>query len=112
MYDDIMWPFRVDDGVKINSKNYCQFLVKTFMKQWFNEKQVTVKKLLLLTQDNILCHASKYMKSSLAKKGFKVDRLMSWPPCTSDINLIDNPWTILKREIYTYRKQYHSLDAV
>ncbi|MGL6081657.1 MAG: hypothetical protein ACRC4N_04045, partial [Gammaproteobacteria bacterium] len=38
--------------------------------------------------------------------------LMTWPPCSPDLNPIENLWSIIKCEIYKEGKQYTSLNSV
>uniref|UniRef100_A0AAY4C701 Oxysterol-binding protein n=1 Tax=Denticeps clupeoides TaxID=299321 RepID=A0AAY4C701_9TELE len=110
--DDLVGPFRVEDGVKLNSQTYCQFLEDTFFKQWYRKKSASFKKNMVFMQDNAPSHASKYSTAWLARKGIKEEKLMTWPPCSPDLNPIDNLWSIIKCEIYKEGKQYTSLNIV
>lgn len=38
IHDDLIEPCRVANGLKIDSKNYCQFLEEIFFKQWHKKK--------------------------------------------------------------------------
>uniref|UniRef100_A0AAZ1Y4I0 Tc1-like transposase DDE domain-containing protein n=1 Tax=Oreochromis aureus TaxID=47969 RepID=A0AAZ1Y4I0_OREAU len=40
------------------------------------------------------------------------EKLMTWPPCSPDLNPIENLWSIIKCEIYKEGKQYTSLNSV
>lgn len=110
--DELVGPFRVEDGLKLNSQTYCQFLEDTFFKQWYRKKSVSFKRTMIFMQDNAPSHASKYTTVWLASKGFKDDRIMKWPPSSPDLNPIENLWALLKREIYSEGKQYTSLNSV
>ena len=110
--DELVGPFRVEDGLKINSQNYCQFLEDTFFKQWYRKKPASFKKTMIFMQDNAPSHASKYSTAWLANKGLKDDRKMTWPTSSPDLNPIENLWALLKREIYHGGKQYTSLNSV
>ncbi|XP_053561527.1 rac GTPase-activating protein 1 [Bombina bombina] len=66
---------------------------------------------LVVDQDNAPSHASKYSTAWLARKGIKEENLMTWPPCSPDLNPIENPWSIIKCEIYKEGKQYTSLNS-
>lgn len=110
--NELVGPFRVEDGVKINSQTYCQFLEDTFFKQWYRKKSVSFKKNMIFMQDNAPSHASKYSTAWLASKGLKEEKIMTWPPCSPDLNPIENLWSIIKREIYREGKQYTSLNSV
>ncbi|KAL3966685.1 ATP-binding cassette, subfamily B (MDR/TAP), member 8 [Sarotherodon galilaeus] len=100
------------DGVKLNSQSYCQFLEDTFFKQWYRKKSASFKKNMIFMQDNAPSHASKYSTAWLARKGIKEEKLMTWPPCSPDLNPIENLWSIIKCEIYKEGKQYTSLNSV
>lgn len=69
--DELVGPFRVENGLKINSQTYCQFLEDTFFTQWYKKKSASFKKTLIFMQDNAPSHASKYSTVWLASKGLK-----------------------------------------
>ena len=46
------------------------------------------------------------------KHGIKDDKLMIWPPCSLDLNPIENLWSIIKQEVYVAGKQYNSKDEL
>ena len=54
--DELVGPFRVEDGVKLHS----QFLEDTFFKQSYKKKSASVKKNMIFTQDNAPSHGSTY----------------------------------------------------
>ena len=110
--NEVVGPFRVAEGVKINSENYCQLLEDTFFKQWYKKKPKAFKNKMIFMQDNAPSHASMYTASWLSKKGISGDKLMSWPPCSPDLNPIENYWALLKREIYSQGRQFSSLNSV
>ncbi|XP_067257989.1 uncharacterized protein [Chanodichthys erythropterus] len=110
--DELVGPFRVEDGVKLNSQSYCQFLEDTFFKQWYRKKSVSFKKNMIFMQVNAPSHASKYSTAWLARKGIKEENLMIWPPCSPDLNPIENLWSIIKCAIYKEGKPYTSLNSV
>ncbi|XP_070404420.1 transposable element Tc3 transposase [Nothobranchius furzeri] len=110
--DELVGPFQVEDGVELNSQSYCQFLEDTFFKQWYRKKSASFQKNMIFMQDNAPTHASKYSTAWLARKGIKEEKLMTWPPCSPDLNPIENLWSIIKCEIYKEGKQYTSLNSV
>lgn len=57
---ELVGPFWVEDGLKINSQTYCQFLEDTFFKQCYRKKSASFKKTMMFIQDNAPSHASKY----------------------------------------------------
>ena len=72
----LVGPFFVEDGVKLNSANYVEFLNSNFM-PWFNSRPKTVKNRLIFMQDNAPSHAARFTVSFLERKGFKEKRLMA-----------------------------------
>lgn len=106
--DEVVGPFQVPEGVKINSATYCDLLNSTMFKQWFNKKSAAFKRSTILMQDNAPSHASKFTTSWLADKGFKDAKLMVWPPVSPDLNPIENFWSILKQDIYHEGRQFSS----
>lgn len=111
-HDQLIGPFKVPDGVKLNSKNYCDFLWENFFKKWYNRKSKAFKKSMVFMQDNAPSHASKYSTTFLAEKGIKGDNLMIWPPSSPDLNPIENLWAILKQRIYMEGQQYATLTSL
>ena len=107
--DELVGPFKVEKGVKINSESYCAFLKKNLVPLWKNVPY-QVKKKLIFMQDNASSHASRYTRAWLASQGFVDDRIMDWPPVSPDLNPIENVWAILKKDIYREGEQYDSCD--
>ena len=60
--------------------------------------------------DNASSHSVKATTKFLASTGFKDDRLMQWPACFCDMNLIENFWAIIKRKVYANLRQFSSKD--
>ncbi|CAJ0933265.1 unnamed protein product [Ranitomeya imitator] len=110
-FEELVGPFRVEDGVKLNSQTYCQFL-EDFFKQWYRKKSVSFKKNMIFMQDNAPSHASNYSTAWLASKGLKEEKIMTWPPCSPDLNPIENLWSLIKCEIYREGKQSTSRKSV
>lgn len=104
---EIAGPFKVEEGVKMNSVNYTKFLEDNFL-PWYRSKPASFKKKMIFMQDNAPSHASNYTKDWLAKKNFKDNRLMIWPPASPDLNPIEHLWSILKRELYANGRQFSS----
>ena len=94
--NELMGPFKVEDGVKIDSAGYSQFLEKNLM-PWMKKKSAAFKKKMVFMQDNVPPHASKFTREWLAKKGINEDHLMTWPPASPDLDPIENYWSLLKR---------------
>lgn len=106
--DKVIGPFKLDQGVKLNTESYRQLLDHTFF-QWYNKQSRAFKSKCIFMQDNAPSHASKGTRAHLAKKGLKESKLMTWPSSSPDLNPIENLWGIAKKEVYKAGKQYSSL---
>ena len=107
--NSLVGPFRVADGVKMNSQSYTEFLDANFF-PWYESKTMDFQESCVFMQDNAPSHASRFTKAYLAGKNISGERLMDWPPSSPDLNCIENLWSIVKKEIYRGNKQYTSKD--
>ena len=55
--DQMIGPFRVEDGVKLNSEGYCDLLNANFV-PWWKKHPARQRKLLIFMHDNAPSHAS------------------------------------------------------
>ena len=104
---NIVGPFLVPEGVKMNSVNYCSFLEENLL-PWLNSQDGATQRNLIVQQDNAPSHASRYTKGWLSDKGISGERLMDWPPQSPDLNPIENLWSIIKRKVYQNGVQFSS----
>lgn len=95
--------------MKINSMGYCQFLDQHFL-PWWKKQPLRRRKTLMFMHDNAPSHASTYTRNWIQTHGIKEDQLMEWPPCSPDLNPIENLWSIIKQSVYASGKQYGSKD--
>jgi len=109
--NEIIGPFRVQQGVKVDSKGYCQLLTDFFI-PWLEDRTLMERKSLVFQQDNAPAHKSRYTQNWLSDHGFKEGTLIVWPPNSPDLNPIENLWAIIKQKIYVDGKQFNSLDEL
>lgn len=104
---EIVGPFMIPEGVKMNSIMYVEFLKQHFL-PWFKKKNRAFRSKIIFMHDNAPSHAAKNTSASLAAMGIKGDKLMVWPPCSPDLNPIENLWSIIKRSVYDGGRQFTS----
>ena len=108
--NEIVGPFRVPQGVKINFIIYCDFSREIF--SWFKAQPIERRKNLIFMQDNAPHYASKFSKKFLKAQDLHGSNLRDWPPNNPDLNPIENFWTITKRRVYADGQQFNSPDAL
>ena len=111
MGDTLLGPFRVPEGVKLTSQAYIQFLDE-HLSPWLYNLPLLRRRQLIFMHDNAPSHAAKATTSFLASLGIKDQTLMTWPPCSPDLNPIEQFWSILKRDVYEGGQQFTSKDAL
>ena len=111
MGDTLLGPFRVPEGVKLTSQAYIQFLDE-HLSPWLYNLPLLRRRQLIFMHDNAPSHAAKATTSFLASLGIKDHTLMTWPPCSPDLNPIEQFWSILKRDVYEGGQQFTSKDAL
>lgn len=107
--DNILGPFRIEKGLRLTAKSYCELLESNFI-PWFENQPEEFRNDLMFQQDNAPCHSAKKTKDWLLTHGFDETRVMTWPAMSPDLNPIENLWSLLKCEIYKEGKQYSSCD--
>ena len=103
--DTLLGPFMVEEGVKLTSKTYCDFLEVNFC-GWLENVPLSLRKKLVFMQDNAPSHSAKATIEFLSTIGFSNTKLMTWPASSPDLNPIENLWAIIKMEIYKNGRQY------
>lgn len=96
----------------MNTKNYYQFSGATFLKQWYQKKTASFKRSMILMQDSAPAHAPKDATDWLASKESKGGKMVTWPPCTPDLNPFENLWALLNRESDSQEKLDTSLNSL
>jgi transposase len=104
----LIGPFKVPQGVKLNAERYCELLDEDLI-PWLNKQTVTLKRKLIFQHDNAPSHRAKYTTHWLALKGFKQEKIMTWPPASPDLNPIENLWALIKKKVYEGGQQFQSL---
>ncbi|KAF4718522.1 hypothetical protein FOZ63_011875, partial [Perkinsus olseni] len=109
--DIVVGPFRVENGVKMDSKAYTELLSKNFL-PWYRSRPVSFKRKMVFMHDNAPAHSSKFTTSFLERHGFKNKKIMAWPSFSPDLNPIENYWGLLKRAIYRQGAQFDTTDQL
>lgn len=102
---NLIGPYKVDDGVKMNSKNYCDLLQEKLLPYLRCLPQNERRKVMFM-QDNAPSHASQFTKAFLQDNGFSGNKLMDWPAASPDLNPIENFWSLFKQKLYANGKQF------
>ena len=73
--DNLIGPFRVPEGVKLDSQSYVKFLSDNFF-AWYKSQSRSFKMKCIFMHDNAPARASRLTTEFFASKNFKEDRLM------------------------------------
>lgn len=109
--DQVVGPYKVEKGIKLDSVNYCSLLDRAFF-PWYKALKPAAKRKFIFMQDNARSHVSKYTMDHLKKKGIGEAKIMDWPANSPDLNPIENYWSIIKRQIYADGRQFSSVDGL
>ena len=90
---------------RLNSEKYCEVLSKCLLSFGANECHNSR----IFQQDNAPCHSSSHTKAFLA--GNYVD-VLRWPARSPDLNMIENVWGILVRDVHKDCKQNGSKEEL
>lgn len=89
--------------VKLDSKEYCLNL-ENHLLEFCNSYPEKNK---IFMQDDVPCHKSKYTQKWLYDRNIPT---MNFPPCSPDLNPIENLWGIMARKVYEGGRQFNSLE--
>ena len=107
----LVGPFRVNDGVKMDSTYYCQ-LLKDKLLPFLRSLSTSERRQVVFMQDNAPSHASNLTKRFLDENNLSGSSLMVWPPSSPDLNPIENYWSVFKQKLYIGGKQYRNNDEL
>ena len=108
---NLVGPFRVPDGLKMDSQGYTDFLSRHLL-PYYNAMSARDKARTIFMHDNAPSHASAFTKKFLTDNGFIGSRIMAWPAQSPYLNPIENYWSVLKSKIYEGGKQFSSKDEL
>lgn len=106
---NLIGPFKIDEGVKLDSASYSKLLEDRFM-PYVNSMPRQTRNQIILMHDNAPSHASRFTQRFLADNGFTGSRLMIWPSSSPDLNPIENYWAIFKLKLYEGGRQFSNND--
>lgn len=106
--NELVGPVRVNGVVKMRAGFYVDFWIKIFT-HGMNPKVWRSGKSLFNVHDNAPSRAAKLATEYLNHVFARYGNIMQWPPCSPDINPIENLWSIVKRKMYSAGKQYHKV---
>ena len=75
----LIGPFKVDEEVKLNSTNYCNFMNKIFFAQ-YKSQSCNFKVNYVLMLDNAPSHSFKLTCEFFEHKRFSEEKIMEQPP--------------------------------
>ena len=105
----LIGPFKVPDGVKMIAFTYTEFLEQKLI----SERQLLGPGLqdnFVFMHDNAPSHESLMARVFLRIHNLAGKRLMIWPANSSDLDLKENLWSIVKAKLYEGGKQYNIND--
>ena len=107
--DKLRGPFWVPEAVKLTSNDYTAFLDE-HLSQWLDDLSFSLR--FKVIHDDAPPHAAMAPTSFLEFQAFVGESLMTWPPCSSDLNPIQHLRSVLKRRVYEGGEQFTSKDAL
>ena len=104
-------PFKVEDGIKLNSEWYCPFYNGHFL-TWLKSQTLLFRNKLVFMRDNAKSHAKSHARQWLHEQGIGNEKFMVCPPNSHELNTIENFWTIHKQKVYKNGRQYSFMNGL
>lgn len=93
-------PFKDDEGVKLKSVNYCEFLDQTFFEGYKHQPR-SFKTKYMFKHYSVQSHTSRLNRKFLERIQFADVKIMEWPLSSPSltVNPIENHWLIAKQKL-------------
>ena len=104
-------PFWVPETVKLISNAYTACLDE-HLSQRVEDLSLSLRFKVVFMHDNAPSHVGMAPTSFLESQDFIGETLMTWLPCSPDLNPIEHLWTILKSGVYEGGAQFTSKNAL
>ena len=93
-------PFKVNERVKMNSANHCNFFLHVTNLLLFQCE--------ILMQSNAHSNVTRFIHVLFEYKRFTGKKITERPPLSTDLSPIENLWLIIEIKLYEIAKQYNS----
>ena len=109
--DRLVGLIKVPEGVKVTSAAYCNLLNESLV-PWLDVLPLSLLRDFVFLHDNAPSHSARATQAFLATLGIQDEKLMIWPPSSSDSNKTEIFLAIIKRDIYSDGRKFSSKESL